>query len=135
MMHAIRRVVNHGLEHRDLGETDSLHFDEIAIGKGQDYVTMVYQIDSGNKRLLWIGKGRKAKTLLRFFMEFGKLRSASIRYVCCDMWKLYLKVIAKKIQQELNDLDRLNIMEKLDTAIDEQQCKSNYEKILWLPSM
>ena len=116
---AIKRVVNYGLEHRDLEKIESLGIDEIAIGKGHDYVTMVYQIDSGKKRLLWIGKDRKVKTLLRFFMELGKQHSASIRYVCSDMWKPYLKVIAKKIPQALNILDRFHIMKKFNTAIDD----------------
>ena len=33
---------------------------------------------------------------VRFFRWFGKERSQGVRFVCSDMWKPYLKVIAKK---------------------------------------
>lgn len=134
---AIKRVVDYGMEHRELEGIVSLGVDEIAIGKGHDYITMVYQIDTGNKRLLWIGKDRKAKTLLRFFIDFGKQRASSVRYVCCDMWKPYLKVIAKKIPDALNILDRFHIAKKFNEAIDEVRrreidklVKDGYEPVL-----
>lgn len=117
---AIKNVVQYGLKHRDLNNITAIGTDEIAIRKGHgDYVTLVYQIDAGVRRLLWIGKDRKAKTLLRFFVEFGKERSALIKFVCSDMWKPYLKVIAKKIPQALNILDRFHIMKKFNDAIDD----------------
>jgi transposase len=116
---SIKMVVDHGLKHRNLAGISAIGVDEIAIGKGPAYITQVYQIDEGHKRLLWIGKERKAKTLLRFFHEFGKERSAAIKYVCSDMWKPYLKVIAKKIPRALNILDRFHIMKKFNEAIDD----------------
>jgi transposase len=117
---SIKCVVDHGLAHRELNNISAVGFDELSVGKGQDkYVTLAYQIDSGARRLLWIGKDRKAKTLLRFFMDFGKERSSLIKYVCTDMWKPYLKVIAKKIPQALNVLDRFHIMKKFNEAIDD----------------
>jgi transposase len=134
---SIKRVVDYGLEHRSLESIESIGVDEIAIGKGHDYVTMVYQTDSLQKRLLWIGKDRKAKTLLRFFMDIGKERAAAIRNVCSDMWKPYMKVIAKKIPQALNILDRFHIMKKFNDAIDNVRrdetsklLKDGYEPVL-----
>lgn len=115
---SIKRVVDYGLEHRDLAGIKSLGVDEMAIHKGHDYITAVYQVDAEKRRLLWIGKDRKAKTLLRFFVDFGKDRSAAIENICSDMWKPYLKVIAKKIPQALNILDRFHIMKKFNEAID-----------------
>ncbi len=115
---SIKRVVDYGLEHRDLSGIESIGVDEIAVWKGHKYATMVYQIDENNKRLLWIGKDRTVRTLLRFFMNFGKERTQSIKFVCSDMWKPYLKVIAKKIPNALNILDRFHIMKKFSVALD-----------------
>lgn len=133
----VKRVVDYGLEHRDLSDIESIGTDEISIGKGHDYITVVYQIDPNKKRLLWIGKDRKAKTLLRFFIDFGKERSAVIKNVCSDMWKPYLKVIAKKIPQALNILDRFHIMKKFNEAIEQvRRCEvrkliqDGYEPVL-----
>jgi len=115
---AIRSVVDYGLLHRDLDTIESMGIDEMAIGKGHDYITQVYQIDADNHRLLWLGKDRKAKTLLRFFKEFGKERSQRLKYVCTDMWQAYLKVVARKASQALNILDRFHSMKKFNEALD-----------------
>ena len=72
---AVEYVVEWGLAHRDLSGVTAIGVDEIAWRKGHNYLTMVYQIDEGNTRLLWVGKERTVKTLLRFFRFFGKQRN------------------------------------------------------------
>ena len=80
---------------------------------------MVYQLDEANKRLLWIGPDRTAKTLLRFFRMLGRRRSAVLRFVVSDMWQPYLKVIAKKAGRAVHVLDRFHIMQRMNKAIDQ----------------
>ena len=115
---SVEMVVNWGLKHRDLSNILAIGIDEIAHGIGHVYNTLVYQIDEGMKRLLWIGEGRSAKTLLKFFNEFGKERTMKIKYVCSDMWKPYLKVIKKKATNAINILDRFHIMQNINKKID-----------------
>ncbi len=55
---------------------------------------------------------------MRFFRWFGPERSAALRLVCSDLWKPYLKVIAKKAKQAIHVLDRFHIMAHLSKAID-----------------
>ena len=45
--------------------------------------------------------------------------SAALQFVCSDMWKPYLKVIAKKATQAIHVLDRFHIMANMNKAIDE----------------
>ena len=116
---AVRFVVHFGLAHRNLENVTEIGVDEIAVFKGHKYMTLVYQINAGAKRLLWCGMERRTKTLLRFFREFGKERSHKLKFVCSDMWPPYLKVIAKKAPSALNILDRFHIMRKFNEAIDE----------------
>ena len=116
---AVESVVNYGLAHRSLEGISQIGVDEIAVFKGHKYLTMVYQLDAGFRRLLWCGPERRVKTLLRFFRMLGKERSARLRFVCSDMWKPYLKVIAKKAPQALHVLDRFHIMKKFGEAIDQ----------------
>lgn len=134
---SVKHAVLWGLEHRNLEGIESIGVDEIAWQKGHKYLTLVYQIDSGCKRLLWIGKDRTAKTFLRFFRMLGKERSRKIKFVCSDMWKAYLKVIAKKAGQAIHVLDRFHIMQRMNKAIDKvrageaRQMKADgYEEIL-----
>ncbi len=116
---AVKFVVDYGLANRSLDNVTEIGVDEIAVFKGQKYLTMVYQLNADAKRLLWCGPERRVKTLLRFFREFGKERSAKLKFVCSDMWAPYLKVIAKKAPNALNILDRFHIMRKFNEAIDE----------------
>ena len=116
---AVKFIVDYGLTHRSLEGVTEIGVDEIAVFKGHKYLTLVYQVNAGARRLLWSGPERKAKTLLRFFREFGPERSAKLQFICSDMWAAYLKVIAKKAPQALNILDRFHIMRKFNVAIDE----------------
>lgn len=116
---SVEMAVTWGREHRDLSGITAIGIDEIAWQKGHKYLTVVYQIDSHCKRLLWVGEKRTVKTLLRFFRWLGRERSQGLRYICSDMWKPYLKVISKKAEQAVNVLDRFHIMAHISKAIDE----------------
>ena len=116
---SVERAVDWGREHQDLSGIEAIGVDEIQWHRGHQYLTLVYQIDPHCKRLLWIGKKRKVKTLLGFFRWFGRDRTRELRYICSDMWKPYLKVIAKKAGQAIHILDRFHIMAHLSKAIDE----------------
>ncbi|WP_419593163.1 ISL3 family transposase, partial [Thiolapillus sp.] len=116
---SVEMAVEWGRAHQDLSGMQAIGIDEIAWKKGHKYLTLVYQIDAHCKRLLWIGKERKTKTLLRFFRWFGAERSQQLRYICSDMWKPYLKVIAKKAGQAVHVLDRFHIMAHFSKALDE----------------
>jgi len=125
------------LEHRDLEDIESIGVDEVQWQKGHKYLTLVYQIDAGSKRLLWIGKDRTTKTFLRFFRMLGNERSSRLKFVCSDMWKPYLTVIAEKAGGAIHILDRFHIMQKMNKAIDEvrageaRQMKADgYEEVL-----
>lgn len=115
---AVEMAVEWGRKHMDLEGITAIGVDEIAWASGHTYATLVYQINQGRKRLLWVGEKRTAKTFLKFFEWLGKDRSARIQYVCSDMWKAYLKVIAKKIPQAIHILDRFHIVAHLNKAID-----------------
>lgn len=84
---AVKQAVSWGLKHRKLDDVESIGVDEVQWRRGHQYQTVVYKIDEDDKRLLWIGKDRKAKTLLRFFRFLGKPRTAKLQFVCSDMWQ------------------------------------------------
>ena len=117
---SVRMAVEWGLAHRDLEGIEAIGIDELARRRGHRYLTLVYQLDRHCKRLLWIGRERKAETLHGFFFdELGAARSAALRFVCSDMWKPYLKVVAERAGQAVHVLDRFHIMSHFSKAIDE----------------
>ena len=116
---SVERAVEWGRAHMNLEGITAIGVDEMQWGRGHRYVTVVYQINAGMKRLLWVGEHRRIKTLLRFFRWFGEERSAGLEFICSDMWRAYLRVIAKKAGQAIHILDRFHIMANLNKAIDQ----------------
>ena len=122
---AVKWIVGYGLKHRDLDGVQSLGVDEIQVRKGQNYATLVYQLDGENKRLLGIEAGRAEESLEKFFEKFDEgtegeeKRSKKIKWVCSDMWKAYLNVIGKTCTNALNILDRFHVKGHLTDAVNE----------------
>ena len=134
---AVQGAVRWGLAHRDLDGIEAIGVDEVQWRKGHRYLTLVYQIDGHCRRLLHVAAGRTLRSLLSFFRMLGRARSAALRFVCSDMWKPYLRVIAKKAGQAVHVLDRFHIMVHLNKAIDEIRAaeakrlkRDGYEHIL-----
>ena len=116
---AIRWVVDYGLAHRDLDGIRAIGVDEIAVRKGHKYLTVVYQIDQGIRRLLWVGKERTAESFRGFFVVLGPARARALRFIASDMWKPYLDVVAELASQAINVLDRFHVVAKMNKAVDE----------------
>ena len=115
---SVEMVVQWGRDHVHLNGITAIGIDELCWGRWHRYVTVVYQINRNRIRLLWVGEKRTSKTALRFFRWLGKERTEQLEYVCSDMWKPYLKVIAKKAPQALHILDRFHIVAHMNKAID-----------------
>jgi len=89
---AVEHVVTWGLEHRTLGQIDAIGVDEIQYAKGHKYLTLVYQIDIGITRLLWVGRERTIESFQGFFTAMGDDIVSKICFICSDMWEPYLKL-------------------------------------------
>ncbi|MBA3066108.1 ISL3 family transposase, partial [bacterium] len=134
---SVEWIVHWGLERRDVKGVTAIGVDEIQYQRGHKYLTVIYQLNEGCRRLLWVGKDRTARTMLRFFRKFGEEWSEGIQFVCSDMWKPYLKVIRKKIKNAVHILDRYHIVANLNKAIDKVRAEETrrleqegYEPIL-----
>ena len=115
---SVKWMVRYGLRHRDLNGIAALGVDEVCVGRGKFWLVL-YQIDNGARRLLWIGKDRKGSSLNVLFNRLGTVRLEHVRFICSDLWKPYLAVIAKRLPQALHILDRFHIRKNLSEAIDE----------------
>jgi transposase len=116
---AVHYAVLWGLLHRDLSGVEAIGVDEIQWQRGHHYLTLVYQIDAGCKRLLWIGEERTEQAFREFFTLLGSQILPTLRFVCSDLWQPYLSVIAEQAGAAVHVLDRFHIMKQLGKAIDE----------------
>jgi transposase len=116
---AVEYAVEWGLAHRDLGTIRAIGVDEIQYAKGHKYLTLVYQIEYGCTRLLWVGKERTVESFEQFFNFIGTSLSERIEFVCSDMWKPYLRVIRERCTNAINIRDRFHIVAKMNEALDD----------------
>jgi transposase len=87
--------------------------------RAENFLTVIYQIDASCRRLLWVGKRRSEATLRRGLKALGPEVVQGLRFVCSDMWKPYLNVIASAAGQALHVLDRFHITTHLNQAVDQ----------------
>lgn len=119
---SVEWFVQWGLEHRVLGGVGAIGVDEIHWGRGKradNFLTVLYQIDAGCRRLLWVGKRRSQASLRRGLKVLGPEVVQGLRFVCSDMWKPYLQVIARQVGHALHVLDRFHITRHLNQAVDQ----------------
>ncbi|MGH7927761.1 MAG: ISL3 family transposase [Candidatus Binatia bacterium] len=134
---AVNLVVSWGIIHSDLRGVTAIGVDEIQWKRGHHYLTLVYRLDGGVRRLLWVGKERTESSLQRFFDLHGSAILPTLQFVCSDMWQPYLQTIAARAQNALHVLDRYHIVARLNKAIDKVRAeearrmeRDGYEPIL-----
>lgn len=115
---SVKMAVAWGLAHRDLSNVTAIGIDEIAWKRGHKYLTLVYQVDAGCRRLLWVGNERTARTLKQFFKEFGPECTSHLDFICSDLWQPYLRVAAEVAGKALHIIDRFHLMSHFGKAID-----------------
>jgi transposase len=119
---AVEWFVQWGLAHRELNGIQAIGVDEIHWGHGlraDNFLTVIYQIDRHCRRLLWVGRRRSQGTLRRGLKELGPEVVQGLRFVCSDMWKPYLQIVASQAGQALHVLDRFHITRHLNHAVDQ----------------
>jgi transposase len=122
---AVAWVVEYGLKHRVLGTIRALGVDEVCVRVGWVFWSLIYQIDAGMVRLLWIGKDRTKATFQQGLDALGAAACAGLRYVCSDLWQPYLEVVRERLPQVLHILDRFHIRQLQNKAVDQiRKCET-----------
>ena len=119
---SVEWFVECGLAGRELRGVEAIGVDEIHWGHGlraDNFLTVIYQIDAQCRRLLWVGRRRSQATLRRGLEALGPEVVKGLRFVCSDMWKPSLQVIAAQVGHALHVLDRFHITSHLNQAVDQ----------------
>jgi transposase len=134
---AVEHAVEWGLVHRSLEGISAIGIDEVSWGKGHSYLTLVYQIGGGIKRLLAVEEHRTEGSLRSALTSLGASVCQGVQFVCSDMWKPYLTVIREQLATAVHVLDRFHIMQHFGKALDEiraeeskQLRRDGYEPLL-----
>ena len=92
-------------------------FDEISVRKGQRYLTVVVDHDTG--RLIWAAPGRDAKTVEKFLDLLGSERCKQIELVSCDMAEWITGPVRKRCPNAAICLDPFHLIKLATDALDE----------------
>ena len=92
-----------------------LGVDEVAVRKGQNYLTIVVDLESGE--VVWVGEGRKAYALAPFMRRL-KRAGAKIKAIAMDMWPAYLKAVLEHFPRDVIVFDRYHIIADYNLMLD-----------------
>ena len=115
-------IVDWGLAHRVLVGIKAIGLDELHWRKGKksaNFLTLIYQVDEGCRRLLWVGLRRTERSLRQGLKTLGTEVVSGIRVVVSDMWRPYLAVVRKQMSQAVQILDRFHLTSLLNKAVDQ----------------
>ncbi len=93
--------------------------DEVARAKGHDYMTVVYNMESG--QLIWVGSGRTAEVFSLFLKQLPAATAAHIKAVAMDMGPAYQKAVRECLPNADIVFDRFHVMQNYSKAIVNQR--------------
>lgn len=94
-----------------LKQVRQIAIDEINVGRGYRFLTLVLDLESG--AILFVGQGKKADSLRPFWRRLRAAR-ANIKAVAIDMSPAYQKAVRKHLPQATVVFDRFHVVKLLN---------------------
>jgi transposase len=107
------------LNPEELTDLKYLGVDEVARAKGHDYMTLVYNLESG--QLVWVQAGRTSDTLSQFLKMLPEATKKGILAVAMDMGPAYQKAVRDDLPNADIIFDRFHVMQNFCKAMDNQR--------------
>ncbi len=107
------------LDPSKLTDLKYLGVDEVARAKGHDYMTVVYDLESG--QLIWVHEGRTADIFSIFLKQLPDTTKQGILAVAMDMGPAYQKSVNDDLPNADIIFDRFHVMQNFSRAIDNQR--------------
>jgi len=97
-----------------LSDLKRIAIDEICIGKGHRYLTIVMDLATG--AVVFVGDGKRSDALLPFWKRVKRAR-ASIQAVAIDMSPAYIKAVSENLPKARIVFDRFHIMKLMNEKL------------------
>ena len=104
-----RRFANPSLK-----DVRRIAIDEICIGKGHRYVTLVMDLDSG--AIVFVGDGKSAESLVPFWKRLGRRRHR-IEAVAMDMSSAYISAVQGNLPKADIVFDRFHVVKLMNEKL------------------
>jgi transposase len=99
-----------------LADVAAIAIDEISIGEGQRYLTIVMDLESG--AILFVGEGKGADALLPFWRRVRRAR-AEIQAVAIDMSRAYISAVEAHLPDATIVFDHFHVVKLLNKKLSD----------------
>ena len=121
----MKRAVGRGLERRSLDKVRHVGIDEKSFGKGQDYVSVMTDIDQS--RVLEVTPDRTTESADELWKTLSRKQRRKVKAVCMDMWQAYETSTETNAPNALIVHDRFHIAKYLNEAVDKVRSAEHRE--------
>jgi len=111
-----KRHLQRRFKRRKLKHLKQLAVDEISIGKGQRYLTVVLDLLSG--AVVFIGRGKSAAALEPFWKQL-RCAGAKIQAIASDMSAAYTLAIAEHLPRAVHVFDRFHVVKLFNDKLSD----------------
>lgn len=116
----VKNIIQERLEkdygHPRLKEVQRLSLDEIYVGRGKKFYTLVIDLDTG--RIVWVAPGRGGDALRKFWRAL-RLSKAKIKAVAMDMSPAYWAAVLEHLPDAAIVFDRFHIIKLVNEKLDD----------------
>lgn len=119
------RAVARGLARRDAAPVPHLGLDEKSFGKGQDYITVLTDIDGS--RVLDVAPERTQAAAEEVLQTLSAEQRQSVRAVAADMSSAYAEAVAAQTPNAELVHDKFHVAKHLNEAVDKVRRAENKE--------
>lgn len=123
----MERAVERGLTLRQLDEVKHVGIDEKSFGKGQDYVSVMVDID--NNRVLEVEPGRSREAVDNLWKTLTKTIRKGIEAVAMDMWQPFMESTRVACPDAEIVHDKFHVSKYLGEAVDKVRRQENKQLI------
>jgi transposase len=123
--HIMERAVKRGLARRSKEPPQLMGVDEKAIGAGQSYATLVYDIE--NSHVVELSEGRSMAALLKCLGGYTPRQMAQVEAAALDMCEPYIQLLKNVLPNAHTKLvfDHYHIMAHMTKAVDRVRREEN----------
>ena len=125
-----KRYLQHRFAHIPLGNLRQIAIDEISIGKGHRYLTVVLDLESG--AVVFIGEGKGADALEPLWRKLRRCGARNrIEAVATDMSPAYALAVRENLPNAVHGLDRFHVVKLFNDPLADlrREVQRSVEKV------
>ena len=112
------RAVARGLARREAEVWPHLCVDEKAVGRGQDYLTVVSRRSPDGVKVVWLGDGNSKESLDAFWPSLTDAQRQGVEAVSMDMWKAFASSTRQHVPHAEIIYDFFHLVRHVNRAVN-----------------